>query len=477
MKAEPENHRQTLLVVDDEVANLQKLRRTFLGEYRVHEATGGREALEILKDHPVNAIITDQRMHGMSGVELLKRTLKVQPDAVRIILTGYTEVEDLMDAINEGHVHRYITKPWEPFTLQQSVKQEIRHRELKQENSRLASQLKKANQQLQRENRQLQQEVARLQRPASEFIFESSEMKQLLELVDRVVETDSTTVLIQGETGTGKELMARYIHHKSGRCEGPFVPVNCGAISADLVVSAFFGHRKGSFTGATSDSKGFFGQADTGTIFLDEIGDAPLDLQVKLLRVLQEGEILPVGETRARRIDVRVVASTNRRLDEMVDEGVFRQDLFFRLNVFSVTVPPLRARRADIEVLARHFLATARSRMGKAPVELADTTLKLLRSYSWPGNVRELENEMERVAILCQSEPEVSPSYLAERIRYSRIRSDGEERSLKDQLWALERRLILEGLAAHGNNKSQAAQTLGITRQTIISKLKQYQDR
>ena len=477
MKAEPENHRQTLLVVDDEVANLQKLRRTFLGEYRVYEATGGREALEILKDHPVNAIITDQRMHGMSGVELLKQTLKVQPDAVRIILTGYTEVEDLMDAINEGHVHRYITKPWEPFTLQQSVKQEIRHRELKQENSRLASQLKKANQQLQRENRQLQQEVERLQDHGSEFIFESSEMKQLLELVDRVAETDSTTVLIQGETGTGKELMARYIHQRSGRREGPFVPVNCGAIPADLVVSAFFGHRKGSFTGATSDSKGFFGQADTGTIFLDEIGDAPLDLQVKLLRVLQEGEILPVGETRARTIDVRVVASTNRRLDEMVDEGGFRQDLFFRLNVFSVTVPPLRARRADIEVLARHFLAMARSRMGKAPVELADTTLKLLCSYSWPGNVRELENEMERVAILCRSEPEVSPSYLAERIRYSRIRSDGEERSLKEQLFALERRLILEGLAAHGNNKSQAAQTLGITRQTIISKLKQYQDR
>ena len=477
MKAEPENHRQTLLVVDDEVANLQKLRRTFLGEYRVYEATGGREALEILKDHPVNAIITDQRMHGMSGVELLKRTLKVQPDAVRIILTGYTEVEDLMDAINAGHVHRYITKPWEPFTLQQSVKQEIRHRELKQENSRLASQLKKANQQLQRENRQLQQEVERLQHPGSEFIFESSEMKQLLELVDRVAETDSTTVLIQGETGTGKELMARYIHHQSDRREGPFVPVNCGAIPAELVVSAFFGHLKGSFTGATSDSKGFFGQADTGTIFLDEIGDAPLDLQVKLLRVLQEGEILPVGETRARRIDVRVVASTNRRLDEMVDEGGFRLDLFFRLNVFSVTVPPLRARRADIEVLARHFLATARSRMGKAPVELADTTLKLLRSYSWPGNVRELENEMERVAILCQSEPEISSSHLAERIRYSRLRSHDEELSLRDQLSTLERRLILEALEAHANNKTQAARTLGITRQTIISKLKQYQDR
>ncbi len=476
MKAESGNHRHTLLVVDDEAANLQKLRRTFLGEYRVQEAAGGREALEILKEHSVKAIITDQRMQGMSGVELLKRALKVQPAAVRIILTGYTEVEDLMDAINEGHVHRYITKPWDPFTLQQSVKQEIRHRELQQENSRLGIQLKEANRQLQRENRELRQEVERLQDPGSEFIFQSIEMKQLLELVDRVVETDST-VLIQGETGTGKELMARYIHQHSGRREEPFIPVNCGAISADLVVSAFFGHRRGSFTGATSDSKGFFGQAHKGTIFLDEIGDAPLDLQVKLLRVLQEGEILPVGETRARLIDVRVVASTNRRLDDMVDEGGFRQDLFFRLNVFSVTLPPLRARPADIEVLARHFLAIACSRLGKSDVELADTTLDLLRSYSWPGNVRELENEMERVAILYQADPEISPSHLAERIRYSRIRSDREDHALKDQLATLERRLILEALAAHGNNKSQAAKTLGITRQTIISKLKLYQDR
>ncbi len=476
MKSEPENHRQALLVVDDEAANLQKLRRTFLGEYRVYEASGGREALEVLKDRRVNAIITDQRMHGMSGVELLKQTLEVQPDAVRIILTGYTEVEDLMDAINEGHVHRYITKPWDPFTLQQSVKQEIRHRELKQENSRLAGQLEKANQQLQTENSELRQEVERLQHSGSEFIFESREMKQLLDLVDRVVETDST-VLIQGETGTGKELMARYIHQKSGRHEAPFVPVNCGAVPADLVESAFFGHRKGAFTGATSDSKGFFGQADQGTIFLDEIGDAPLGLQVKLLRVLQEGEILPVGETSTRMIDVRIIVSTNRRLDDLVDAGRFRQDLFFRLNVFSVTVPPLRARRADIEVLARHFLATACSRLGKVSVALAETTLQLLRGYSWPGNVRELENEMERVAILCQSDPEISASHLAERIRYSPVRSQEEELSLRDQLSTLERRLILEALEAHGNNKSQAAQTLGITRQTIISKLKQYQNR
>ena len=475
MSREARSDKQSLLVVDDEAANLQKLRRTFLGTYHVLEASGGSEALEILKDSSVHGIITDQRMRGMSGVELLKRALRVQPEAVRIILTGYTEVEDLMDAINEGHVHRYITKPWDPFTLQQTVEQEIRHRELKQENSRLAAELSQANQQLQRENTQLRREVQRLQHSTSDFIFESEEMRQLLELVDRVVETDST-VLIQGETGTGKELLARYIHQKSGRRDGPFVPVNCGAVPADLVESAFFGHRKGAFTGATSSSKGFFGQADGGTIFLDEIGDAPPDLQVKLLRVLQEGEILPVGATEPEMVRVRVVASTNRRLDYLVEEGLFRQDLFFRLNVFSVTIPPLRARPADIKVLARHFLEQARSRIGRAPVKLGETTLEVLRRHPWPGNVRELENEIERLAILCQGGQETTPAQLAERILYSsRNRSDGPpDGSLKEQLAALEKRLILEALNAHSDNRSQAARTLGITRQTIISKLKQY---
>ncbi len=475
MNRDARKGKHSLLVVDDEAANLQKLRRTFLGTHHVLEATGGIQALEILENHLVQGIITDQRMHGMSGVELLKRALKVQPDAVRIILTGYTEVEDLMDAINEGHVHRYITKPWDPFTLQKSVEQELRNKELKQENLRLAAELRNANQKLQKENTQLRTQVQRLQHSTSNFIFESEEMRQLLELVDRVVETDST-VLIQGETGTGKELLARYIHQKSNRSAGSFLPVNCGAVPGDLAESAFFGHRKGAFTGATSNSKGFFGQADKGTIFLDEIGEAPLGLQVKLLRVLQEGEILPVGATLAKMVHVRVIASTNRRLAHMVEEGTFRQDLFFRLNVFSVTIPPLRARRADIAVLARHFLEQACSRIGKVPVELGKATPKLLQRYEWPGNVRELENEMERLAILSPGGHEIKPSQLAERILYSsRNRLDGQPGgSLKEQLSALEKRLILEALNAHGNNRSQAARILGITRQTIISKLKKY---
>ena len=475
MSREKSLRQQSLLIVDDESANLQKLCRTFLGAYHILEATEGIQALDLLKNHSVDGIITDQRMYGMSGVELLKRSLEFQPDAVRIMLTGYTEVEDLMDAINEGHVHRYITKPWNPLTLKQSVEQELRNRELKLENSRLASALQKANQNLQKENSQLRTEVLRLQNSYSDFIYESEEMRQLLELVDRVVETDST-VLIQGETGTGKELLARYIHQKSGRTTASFLPVNCGAVPADLVESSFFGHYKGAFTGATSNSKGFFRQANNGTIFLDEIGEAPIDLQIKLLRVLQEGEILPVGATTAQTVNVRVVASTNQRLDRLVEEGKFRQDLFFRLNVFSVTIPPLRARCVDIEVLARHFMEQACFRLGKESADIGEPTFKLLRKYRWPGNVRELENEIERLAILCSGGQEIEPAQLAERIQNSSGNPlDGKtEGSLKKQILDLEKKLILAALNTHRNNKSQAARSLGITRQTIISKLKKY---
>ncbi len=344
-----------ILVVDDEPANLQKLKRTLHGEFNVLEASGGEEALQILHRKPVAVIITDQRMPGVSGVELLRRAIEVCPDSVRIILTGYTEVEDLMDAINQGHVHRYITKPWEPFVLKEAVKRELESWELRRENERLAGELQNANEMLSRENFRLKQEVEVLREQEKTFVFKSRAMADLLKLLDRVVKTDAT-VLIQGETGTGKELLARYIHTGSLRREGAFIPVNCGAVPADLIESAFFGHRKGSFTGASDDRKGYFELADSGTLFLDEIGEAPLDLQVKLLRVLQEGEIFRVGGQKARKVDVRIIVSTNRNLGQMVEQGRFRQDLFFRINVFSIHVPPLRTRREDVLVLAEYFL-------------------------------------------------------------------------------------------------------------------------
>ena len=462
---------ETLLIVDDEVANLQKLKRTFLDEYVVLEATSGEEALDLLRQQSVSAIITDQRMPTMTGVEFLRESLQVTPDAVRVILTGYTGVDDLMNAINQGHVHRYVTKPWDPVTLRHSIKQEIEHLRVRRENIRLSEKLQKVNALLHRENKQLRQAVESLKDSGSEIIFESYEMQQLLELVDRVVGTDST-VLIHGETG--KELLARYIHQNSPRQAAGFVAVNCGAIPHDLIESAFFGHRKGAYTGATEASKGFLGQAEGGTIFLDEIGEAPMELQVKLLRVLQEREIIPVGATQAEEVDVRVIASTNRRLDQMVEEQRFRADLFYRLNVFSITVPPLRARLLDVEVLAPFFLERACIRMKKLPVRINRKTMKLLQSYEWPGNVRELENEMERLAILCRSESEIDSAQLANRIQHSEPPRPSRE-GLKGQVGELEKRLILEALERHSNNKSRAAAALGITRQTIIAKLKQYQ--
>ncbi len=464
--------RYEILIVDDEPANLQKLKRTFVGEFVVHEAAGGEAALLLLEKHKVVAIITDQRMPGMTGVELLKRSLALNPDAVRIILTGYTDVEDLMDAINQGHVHRYITKPWDPFSLRETVRRELERWELKRENVRLTRELRSANEQLARENFKLKTEMEALAGGEAALIYASRAMADLLDLLSKVVGTDST-VLIQGETGTGKELVARYVHEHSLRRDETFVPVNCGAIPTELGESSFFGHRKGSFTGATDDRKGFFELADGGTLFLDEIGESPQDLQVKLLRVLQEGEILPVGAERARKVNVRVVASTNRNLGLLVEQGKFRQDLFFRLNVFSVYVPPLRSRPDDIPVLARHFLASVCRRLNKRVSGFEADTLELLETYSWPGNVRELENEVERLVILCEPEGRIGPGLLSERVRLPEAEGNSEG-NLKEQLASLERDLILRALEAHDFNKSQAAAALGITRQTIIAKLKQY---
>lgn len=465
-----QEERDAILIVDDEPANLQKLKRTFVNEFVVFEADRAERALEILARETISAIVTDQRMPGMTGVELLRRSLEVSPESVRIILTGYTEVDDLMNAINDGHVHHYITKPWEPTALKQLVRQETERWRLRRENQRLAQQLKAANELLQQENLTLKQEMEWLQ--DNEIVYESRAMRDLLKLLDRVVVTDST-VLIQGETGTGKELLARYIHEKSARRHKPVVPVNCAAIPPDLVESAFFGHRKGAFTGATEDKKGYFELADGGTLFLDEIGEAPMELQAKLLRVLQEGEIFPVGAQKARRISVRVIASTNRSLSQRVEEGRFRQDLFFRLNVFSVHVPPLRVRREDIELLAKFFLERFGKRMAREVAGLEPATLAVLKEYYWPGNVRELENEIERMLILCEDGRPISPDMVSERIRFG----DGKPESrgpLKEKIQDLERRLILEALKAHNYNKSQAAESLGISRQTVIAKLKQY---
>ncbi len=479
-----EPRQPVLLVVDDEPANLQKLKRTFVAEYRVLEAASGEEAFAIAGREDVDLVITDQKMPRMSGIELLKRILKIKPDVMRIVLTGYTEVEDLIHAINDGHVYRYITKPWDPVELRIVVRQALEKQALERENRRLAEELRQANERLSRENQALQGDVRRFL-DAENIIYRSRAMADILDSARRVAGVD-TTVLLTGETGTGKELVARFIHRHSRRAGEVFVAVNCGAIPRELAESEFFGYRKGAFTGAVGHKKGYFQVADGGTLFLDEVGEAPMELQVKLLRALQQGEIWPVGAEKPGRVDVRVVASTNRDLQAEVRAGAFREDLFFRLNVFTVRIPPLAERRDDIQPLVEFFLERAQAKMNRRLAGMSAEALHLLEAYRWPGNVRQLENEVERLVLLTTEGDTIEADAVAAYIRDDTGRSPAAAPGagagavadppvgLRRQTDAFERGLIVAALDACGGNRTHTAARLGITRQSLLEKMKRF---
>ena len=464
------NKKYRLLIVDDELANLQKLQRAFISRYDVHSALSGAEALKILEKTPVDAIITDQKMPDMTGIELLEISQKNYPHLVRIILTGYTDVEDLIAAINTGKVHKYITKPWEPDALLMAIQDALEKMELLRENERLAAELQLANDQLRTENIILRQEFEKQVFP-KKIIYGSPEMENILHLLRRVTATE-TTVLIQGETGTGKELVARFIHRESNRCDQIFIPVNCGAIPRDLVESEFFGHAKGAFTGAAQEKKGYFEMAHGGTIFLDEIGEAPPELQVKLLRVIQEGEIMPVGFHQPKKVDVRIVASTNRDLNAEVAANRFRQDLFFRINVFSVTIPPLRERKKDILPLAEYFLRQFAIKLNRKPGRWSNETRDLLLTYSWPGNVRELQNEIERLVLLSEEGGVIGSELLSDHIRQRSQASPSLDGDMKSAIRDLEEKMIRKALVRFDHNKSRMARALGVSRQSLIDKMR-----
>jgi len=458
-----------LLLVDDESANLQKLQRTFIPQYDVHLARSGEEALAILRAHPVDVIITDQKMPHMTGIQLLEASQAEYPNLVRIVLTGYTEVEDLIAAINTGKVHKYLLKPWTPEDLIIAVREALEKLELQRENERLTTELQSINERLRAENTILRHEVEEgLYR---DIVSASPEMESILRLLQRVTGTE-TTVLIQGETGTGKELIARYVHRESARCDKIFIPVNCGAIPRDLVESEFFGHAKGAFTGAAGEKKGYFEIADGGTIFLDEIGEAPAELQVKLLRVIQEGEIMPVGYRRTRSVDVRIIASTNRDLKAEVESGRFRQDLYFRINVFSVTIPPLRERKKDIIPLADHFLRQFSRRLNRRIGSLLEPTRRLLEEYAWPGNVRELQNEIERLALLAEPGVDIGPDLLSDHLTRRSRMPRRDTMNLKSAIRDLEEEMIRAAMDRFRQNKSRTARALGISRQSLLDRLR-----
>jgi two-component system, NtrC family, response regulator HupR/HoxA len=459
-----------LLLVDDELANLQKLQRTFMNQYNVHLARSGEEALQILQKVPMDAIITDQKMPNMTGIEFLEFSQKIYPNLVRIVLTGFTDVDDLIAAINTGKVHKYITKPWEPDDLRLAVQEALEKMGLIRENERLATELQSANEKLKTENTILRKEVEKQVFPMG-IIYGSPEMENILRLLRKVTSTE-TTVLIQGETGTGKELLARFIHAESNRRDQIFIPVNCGAIPRDLVESEFFGHSRGAFTGATQEKKGYFEMANGGTIFLDEIGEATPELQVKLLRVIQENEIMPVGYNQPKKVDVRIVASTNRDLKSEVSANRFRQDLFFRINVFSITIPPLRERKKDIFPLAEFFLKQMSVKLNRRVGQFAEETRRLLLGYSWPGNVRELQNEIERLVLLCEPDKAIGPELLSDYISQRHRSSLPSSGDLKSAVRELEEDMIREALARFSQNRSRTARVLGISRQSLIDKMR-----
>jgi len=460
----------TILIVDDEPRVLDSLEAILAAEFRVLRAGHGEEALARLATEPeVAVIVTDHRMPGMTGVELLRRSQE-QTDAIRIVLTAYTDVDNLMEAINTGRIYHFIPKPWDPNELLVVVRRAAERWHLARENTRLRDELELAYNALRREA------AAGRDKPTSfdGLVGADTGLRPAIELARKVLDGE-TTVLLLGETGTGKELFAHLIHVNGPRRAKPFVAQNCGALPDTLLESELFGHTRGAFTGATGERKGLFEEADGGTIFLDEVGETSPAMQQRLLRVLQEGEVRRVGGAGTRHVDVRVVAATNADLEADVAAGRFRRDLYYRLNVFPIRLPPLRERAEDVPALADHFLREACRRARRAVPAVGMEALQLLRGYPWPGNVRELENELERAVALADDGRPLGPAHLSERIAAGAgAGAVSALRTLNEAVEALKRRMIEDALRECGS-KTRAAERLGLTRQSLQQMLRRRQ--
>ena len=470
----------TVLVVDDEVRSQESLRRTLEEEFEVFTASGAEDALALLEHEWMHVILCDQRMPGASGVDFLKQVRERWPDTVRIILSGYTETEDIIAGINAAGIYQYITKPWHPESLLLSVRAAAQLYKLQRENQQASLELRTTEPVLRRRV-EAKREALRTRNDFMRLVrSRESPVERVCQTAQRVAPYD-ISILITGESGTGKELLARAIHYCSSRADRVFVVENCGALSDTLLESELFGHKRGAFTGAFENRVGLFEQADGGTIFLDEIGDTSAAFQVKLLRVLQEGEIRPLGSSRTRKVDVRVISATNRDIEDDVRNGRFREDLYYRLTTFALHVPPLRDRPQDIRPLAEHLLEEAMQALDKPVRGFTAEALECLDAYHWPGNVRELRNEIIRMLAL------VDGDYLGAELLTPRVlRAAGQERDnepflagtgegpLKDRLEVLERSVLRETLIRHRWNKSRAAQELGLSRVGLRAKLQRF---
>lgn len=444
---------ERVLIVDDEDLMRELVAKILSGErYRLYQASSAEQALKLLQEQPIDLILTDLKLKGMDGLSLLSEARAIDPDIIVIVMTAYASVETAVEAMRKG-AYDYITKPFINEEIRVMLRRALDQRHLSRENLHLKRELR--------------------ERYRFENIVGSSEaMQKVYRLIEKVASI-SSNVLIFGETGTGKELVARAIHYNSDRAERPFVAVNCGALTESLLESELFGHVKGAFTGATANKEGFFRKADRGTLFLDELNEVSPGLQVKLLRAIQEREVIPVGGREPLKFDVRLIAATNKNLEDAVKNRTFREDLFYRINVITVHLPPLRERKEDLPLLVQHFLAKHGQRLGKPSVKMTRQAMQALINYSWPGNVRELENMIERTVALCEGDT-IDTADLPEKLTQVKIAiRDLEEHELT--LDALEEQHIKKVLQKVEGDKVRAAHILGINLSTLYRKLARYQ--
>jgi two-component system response regulator AtoC len=441
-----------ILVIDDD-ASMRHMLRTMLERagYQVSEAEDGRAGLQHLKEDPADIVLCDVRMPVLGGMDFLQAQAEIPHDATLIMMTAYGSLDLAMECLKLG-AYDYLSKPFKPDEVVLTLKKAQERLGLKRENKRLRAALD-------------------TQKPSHELVFRSEAMAQVMRLVTQVAPA-SSPVLISGETGTGIELVARALHRRSSRAKGPFLSLNCGAIPAGLIESELFGHVRGAFTGAARDHQGMFPAAHGGTLFLDEIAELPLELQPKLLRVLQEKEIRRVGETRSRAVDVRILAATAVDLKQAVEAGSFREDLYYRLNVVDIHLPALRERREDIAPLVSHFLEHHARREKRQPPEMERDAMDRLESYDWPGNVRELGNFIERTLIFCRS-PRIGLKDLPWEVR-RRNRDEMDDLSLKNAISRMEREFIRRALTRTNGNRTHAAELLDISLRALLYKIKEY---
>ena len=448
MTKESANENVRILIVDDEFSVRHSLTAWFEDEgYTVDVAASGKEALAKLAESRWDIFFLDLKMPGMSGLELQKKITEIQPDSTIIIITAYASVESAVEAMHSG-AYDYLSKPFDPDYLALMVRNIIERKKLKEETVSLKKTIDGVY-------------------TSKEIIGESAGIQKMMEDIRAVADTGST-VLIRGESGTGKELVARAIHANSKRRYAPIVTINCGALPESILESELFGHEKGAFTGAQYARKGKFEMADGGTIFLDEIGNISPKIQMELLRVLEDKKFFRLGGSKEIKADFRTIAATNKDLEVAMERGEFRNDLFYRLNVFVIEIPPLRERKIDIRRLAQHFLNVFTSQMNKPITKISPAAMKLLEDYDWPGNVRELENAIERAVVVCKGREIQAPDF-----PFFHARPE-EEAAGDDSLEALQRKHIRKVLEQTGWNISKAALVLQIDRVTLYNKINKY---